>query len=112
MESNRSFLANSIKSLSGAIEIKHFPTMNRVIDHNTNLKFFYEEHFKNKILIRMEELHQRNCGWSLFQKLQLKVNFSHYSPISSGISDIQIAKFIQSTKGVLNIKNKDDCYLL
>lgn len=107
------FLANFIKPQNKEIETKHFLTKNRIIDKNTNLKEFYDEHIKNNILTKLEEFQERDSGWALYEILQLKVNFNQYTPITVGYSTyVPVPKFIQNTKGVLNIQNNDEyCFL-
>nr|CAH7768883.1 unnamed protein product [Callosobruchus chinensis] len=106
------FLAKFIKPSSGEEEIKHFQTKNRVIDHNTDLNIYYNDHIQNNILNKLEEFQERDSGWSLYEII-LKINFNSYTPINVGISTyIEMPKFIQKTKAVLNIQNKDqNCFL-
>nr|CAH7726767.1 unnamed protein product [Callosobruchus chinensis] len=107
------FLVKFIKPSSGEEEIKHFQTKNRVIDHNTDLNIYYNDHIQNNILNKLEEFQERDSGWSLYEIIQLKINFNSYTPINVGISTyIEMPKFIQQTKAVLNIQNKDqNCFL-
>nr|CAH7733270.1 unnamed protein product [Callosobruchus chinensis] len=63
-------------------------------------------------LLKLEEFQERDSGWSLYEIIQLKINFNSYTPINVGISTyIEMPKFIQKTKAVLNIQNKDqNCF--
>nr|CAI5852102.1 unnamed protein product [Callosobruchus analis] len=69
------FLAKFIKP-SGEEDIKHFQTKNRVIDHNTDLNIYYDDHIQNNILNKLEEFQERDSGWSLYEIIQLKINFN------------------------------------
>ncbi|XP_074025815.1 uncharacterized protein [Leptinotarsa decemlineata] len=107
------FLANFMKPQTGETDIKHFQTKNRILDSNTDLKLFYDEHIKHNILTKLEEFQEKDSGWSLYEILQLKVNLNNYTPINVGISTyIEVPKFIQNKKAVLNIQNNDPyCFL-
>nr|CAI5829836.1 unnamed protein product [Callosobruchus analis] len=107
------FLAKFIKPSSGEDDIEHFQTKNRVIDHNTDLDVHYDNHIQNNILTKLEEFQERDSGWSLYEIIQLKINYNSYTPINVGISTyVEMPKFIQNTKAVLNIQNKDQNYFL
>lgn len=107
------FLGNFVKPQTGETDVKHFSTKNRIIDHNTNLKQFYNDYVKNNILDKLEDFQERDSGWALYEILQLKLNINQYDPINVGISTyVDVPKFIQKTKAVLNIKNSDEyCFL-
>ncbi|XP_050308625.1 uncharacterized protein LOC126745018 [Anthonomus grandis grandis] len=107
------FLCNFIKPQTGEIELKHFTTKNQIVDRNTDLRKFYNDYIKTNILTKLEEFQERDSGWALYEILQLKINFNNYTPINIGYSTyITVPKFIQNTKGVLNIKNNDKyCFL-
>lgn len=47
------FLANFIKPQSAETDIKHFQTKNRIIDKNTDLIIFYEEHIKDNLIKKL-----------------------------------------------------------
>nr|CAH7717038.1 unnamed protein product [Callosobruchus chinensis] len=68
---------------------------------------------KNNILNKLEEFQERDSGWSLYEIIQLKINFNSYTPINVGISTyIEMPKFIKNTKSVINIQNTDQyCFL-
>nr|CAH7717106.1 unnamed protein product [Callosobruchus chinensis] len=82
------FLAKFIKPSSGEEEIKHFQTKNRVIDHNTDLNIYYNDHIQNNILNKLEEFQERDSGWSLYEIIQLKINFNSYTPINVDLETI------------------------
>lgn len=107
------FLGNFVKPQTGETDIKHFSTKNRLIDLNTDIKQFYVDHVKTNILTKLEDFQERDSGWALYEILQLKVNINRYDPINVGISTyVEIPKFIQNTKAVLNIRNSDEyCFL-
>nr|CAH7715697.1 unnamed protein product [Callosobruchus chinensis] len=68
---------------------------------------------KNNILNKLEEFQEQDSGWSLYEIIQLKINFNSYMPINVGISTyIEMPKFIKNTKSVINIQNTDQyCFL-
>nr|CAH7738567.1 unnamed protein product [Callosobruchus chinensis] len=45
---------------SGDEDSKHFQTKNRVIDHNTDLNIYYDDHIQNNILNKLEEFQERD----------------------------------------------------
>lgn len=47
--------------------IKHFQTENRVIDHNTDLKIFYEAFVKDNLIRKLEEFQKKYSGFILFE---------------------------------------------
>nr|CAH7765442.1 unnamed protein product [Callosobruchus chinensis] len=49
-----------IKPSSGDEDSKHFQTKNRVIDHNTDLNIYYDDHIQNNILNKLEEFQERD----------------------------------------------------
>lgn len=110
---NVTFFGNFIKPQNGETDIKHFSTKNYTIDKNTNLKAWYIEHVKDKILTKLEEFQERDSGWALYEILHLKVNINNYTPINCGTSTyVDLPYFIKKTKSVINIKNNDEyCFL-
>lgn len=110
---NTVLYANFVKTSDGETDIKHFNTKTSVIDHNTNLKEWFEENVKEKILSKLESFQERDSGWALFEILHLKVNINYYRPINIGISTfMRLPEFIKKTKSVINIQNNDQyCFL-
>nr|CAI5829835.1 unnamed protein product [Callosobruchus analis] len=82
------FLAKFIKPSSGEDDIEHFQTKNRVIDHNTDLDVHYDNHIQNNILTKLEEFQERDSGWSLYEIIQLKINYNSYTPINVDLETI------------------------
>lgn len=107
------FLGNFIKPQTGETDLKHFNTRNQIIDQNTNLKVWFSENVKDKLLAKLEDFQLRDSGWALFEIIHLKVNINKYSPLLYGISTfIEVPQFVKKTHAVLNIQNNDEyCFL-
>lgn len=59
---NVAFFGNFIKPYNAETDVKHFITKNEVINRNTNLKEWYVENVKDKILNKLEEFSEKSRG--------------------------------------------------
>ncbi len=84
---------------------------NRIIDRLTDLKCFYNEYIKDKLLSKIDTFSEISSGWALHSILELKVNINHYSPLNIG-TFVDLPESIKKTHGVLNIKSHDEfCFM-
>nr|CAI5823735.1 unnamed protein product [Callosobruchus analis] len=44
-----------------------------------------DNHIQNNTLTKVEEFQERDSGWSLYEIIQLNINFKSYTPINVGI---------------------------
>jgi len=107
------FYCKFVKPSTGEIDLKNFSTVNEIINRNTNLKVWYKNYVKEKLLKKMETFQERDSGWALLEVINLKVNINSFVPMGGGISTyIELPKWIQLKKAVVNIKNNDQyCFL-
>ena len=94
-------------------EIKFFNTKNDTILKSTDLDGWFETKVREQILVKVKEFQQKKSGWSLKEIINVNVNFNKYAPFSVGLSTfIQLPKFIQDKRAVVNVENSDEyCFL-
>lgn len=104
---------NIVKSDTIIEEKKFFITKNEIILRATDLNAWFNEHVKDKLLVKTEEFQEKDSGWSLVEIVNLSVNINRYVPLRGGSSTYtQLPKFIRDKKAVVNIKSNDPyCFL-
>ncbi|KAJ8967216.1 hypothetical protein NQ317_001325 [Molorchus minor] len=88
-------------------DVKSFNTPNEIVDQSMDLSSVWEK-FVDLMINQTTEFQERDSGWALEQIMYLEVNVNKYSPMR-GSSFINLPKFIENKKAVVNIRNSDNC---
>lgn len=96
---------------SELIELKYFNTKNMSIIPSTDLKEWYQVNAVQPIVKQMEELQEKNSGWTLYTINSLSVNVNKYNPMR-GSSYIELPNSIKMKKACVNVENNDNkCFM-
>lgn len=109
---NTVFCGEFVKSggNSEIFSLKYFNTKNQQILQQDlpNLRIWFEEHVRSKILKKLEDFEEEDSGWSLSQIISLAVNINSCGELFHASSYIKLPKQIALKKAVINIKNDDE----
>lgn len=81
-------------------------TTAKILDNVEKPQDFYEEHIKEYILQRIEDVEMRGSGFKLSEIKELNIQISRYDPLR-GSSYIKLPKFLSNKKAIINVKNID-----
>ncbi|XP_068994037.1 uncharacterized protein [Neodiprion pinetum] len=102
----------NIKHEGIAEEVKSFNTANIAILPASDIDGWFT-HARADLLVKVEDFEQCDSGWSMIEILNTAVNISRYQPLGAGLSTfVELPKYIQRKKAVVNVKNRDERCLL
>lgn len=85
-------------------------TTAEIVDFETNLRTFYDEYVVSALNKKVEEVELRGSGFTLAQIIELNIQVSSYDPYA-GASYINLPKFLQDKKAIINVQNTDnECF--
>lgn len=105
---------NFIKQGEDIEDIKHFNVRNFIVLPSSDINQSFDDNIRFPMITEIEEFETEKSGWSLTEILNLNLNFNRFTPLAGGYSTfVELPKFIQDKKAVLNIRNKNDdrCFL-
>ncbi len=91
-------------------EEKYFSTKNEIILDSTDIRQWFDEHIREKLLVKADEFQERDSGWRLVDVINLEVNINKYNPLRGKSSFVELPEWIKKKYAVVNVQNKDDAY--
>lgn len=85
-------------------------TVNKIVDCSTKISKFYTRNIQKTIMSQLSEADLQGSGWSLHEIKALIINNNKHQ-MFSGATHIDLPKFINNKKAVINVKNSDnECF--
>lgn len=78
-----------------------------ILDTSTDLTTFFDQYIQTYMVERIDDVMMRGSGFTLSQIDELLVQVNRFDPIA-GSSYIELPKFLQTKKAIINIKNDDN----
>lgn len=102
---------NFVKPITKDEDVKTFYTVSKEIFLTTDLKQWFSENVKDKLLKKLEEFQEKDLGWALDSIINMRIHINKYTPLTIG-TFCPLPPMIRNKKACVNIRNGDQhCFL-